>query len=62
MNKIEILQELPRLSATDRREIALAAWSLDADAEILRECDQRADERFLVLDRMELQDAPAKSR
>jgi hypothetical protein len=62
MSKAEILKELPRLSANERREIALAAWSLDADAAIMQDCDQRANEHFLMLDRMESQDAADQSR
>jgi hypothetical protein len=61
MSKSEIVAELPRLSLQERREIAMAIFALEADAEILRDCDQRADERFRLLDALEAEDAKAKS-
>ena len=61
MSKAEILAELPRLSSRERREVARFIFEMEQDAEILRECDQRADERFPILDAMETEDAKTKS-
>ena len=60
MSKTEILAELPRLEHRERREIARALFDIEADAQTLADCDQRADERFLMLDALEAQDAQAK--
>lgn len=61
MSKAEILAELPKLSVFERRELVEAIFHLDQDAEVLRECDERANERFLMLDAMEKEDAKAQS-
>ena len=62
MSKTEILAELPRLDHRERREIARALFDVEADAQTLADCDRRADERFLMLDALEAQDAQAKRR
>jgi hypothetical protein len=62
MSKTEILAELPRLGHQDRREIARALVDIEADAQTLADCDRRADERFLMLDALEAQDAQAERR
>jgi len=62
MSKTEILAELPRLDHRERREIARALFDIEADAQTLADCDRRADERFLMLDALEAQDAQAQRR
>ena len=61
MSKAEIIDELPRLSLQDRRELARLIFELEEGAEILRECDRLANERFLILDTMEAKDAQTQS-
>jgi hypothetical protein len=61
MSKHEIIAELPKLSREERREIAKTIFELDEDAVILRECDRMAEERFLMLDALEAEDAKTKS-
>ena len=58
----EILAELPKLSREERRRLAAAIFELDEDADLLRDCDRRADEHFRMLDVMEERDAEAGSR
>jgi len=62
MSKLEILAELPRLTHRDRREIAKRIFDLESDAQILADCDRRADERFQMLDAMEAEDAKKQTR
>jgi hypothetical protein len=62
MSKTEILAELPRLDHRDRREIARRLFEIEADAQVLADCDRRADEHFLMLDALEAHDAQTKSR
>ncbi len=59
MSKTEILAELPRLSKVERRQLVAAIFELEDEPQVLRDCDQRANERFLVLDQLEAQDAKA---
>lgn len=61
MSKAEILAELPRLSRRERREVVEAIFDLDQPADILRDCDRRANEHFLMLDALEAEDAKTKS-
>jgi hypothetical protein len=61
MSKSEILAELPRLSRQDRRELAEAIFQLEDEADVLRDCDQRANDCFLMLDALETEDAKTKS-
>lgn len=56
MSASEIIAELPKLSAADRRRVASAIFDLETDAELLRDCDKRADQRFSELDAMESAD------
>jgi hypothetical protein len=42
--------------------LAAAIFELDEDADLLRDCDRRADEHFRMLDVMEARDAEAGSR
>ena len=62
MSASEIMAELPKLSREERRRLAAAIFDLEDDADLLGDCDRRADEHFRVLDAMEEADAKAKSR
>ena len=62
MSASEILAELPKLSREERRRLAAAIFDLEEEADLLRDCDRRADQRFRMLDVMEEQDAQADSR
>ncbi|PZR72018.1 MAG: hypothetical protein DLM73_14400 [Chthoniobacterales bacterium] len=55
MSAAEIIAELPKLTFEERRRLAGAIFDLEAD--LLRDCDRRADERFSTLDAMESEDA-----
>jgi hypothetical protein len=61
MSKAEIAAELSKLSPKDRRELARLIFELEEDAEVLRQCDGGANERFLMLDAMEADDAQTGS-
>ena len=61
MSKAEIAAELTKLSPRERRELARLIFEMEEDAEVLGECDQNANERFLMLDAMETEDAKTKS-
>ena len=56
MSASEIIAELPKLSRTERRQLAVAIFELEEDADLLRDSDRRADERFRLLDMMEEED------
>ena len=62
MSASEIIAELPKLSRMERRQLAVAIFDLEEEADLLRDCDRRADERFRMLDMMEEQDGKASSR
>ena len=63
MSFAEIITELPRLSRPERRDLARRILDMeDEEATLLRETDQRADERFLMLDAMEEEDGKAGVR
>ena len=62
MSKAEIVAELPKLSSTDRRELARLIFEMEEDAGVLRECDRNANERFLMLDALEAEDAQNAAR
>jgi hypothetical protein len=53
MSASEILAELPKLSRQERRRLAAAIFDLEEEADLLRDCDRRADEHFRILDMME---------
>ena len=53
MSRAEIISEIPKLSHTDRREIMRCIVESEEDARTLADCDQRALERFQMLDAME---------
>ena len=62
MSASEIIAELPKLSPKERRRLAAAIFDLEEEAELLRDCDRRADEHFRILDLMEEKDAQTGSR
>jgi hypothetical protein len=61
MSTAEIIAELSRLSHNERREIIRHLLELEEDAELLADCDRRADERFLMLDAMEAEDGQSST-
>jgi len=62
MSTSEILEQLPKLSRKERREILNRLIELDEDAEILEERRRLADASFLMLDAMEAEDAERETR
>jgi hypothetical protein len=62
MSRAEIISEIPNLSHADRREIMRRLVAAEEDAQTLANCDQRAMERFQMLDAMEAQDEKNGSR
>jgi hypothetical protein len=56
MRASEIIAELPKLSFAERRRVAGAIFDLETEADLLRDCDKRADQRFAELDAMESKD------
>ena len=57
MSLAEIVSELPKLTRTERRELARRLFELaDEEGSILADCDRRADERFQMLDALEAED------
>jgi len=62
MSYTEILAELPRLTQSQRREIAERALALDDEAQILEERRHLADEAFRMLDALEDEDAKNPAR
>lgn len=62
MSAQQIIAELPKLSQTERRAIARQIFEMDEDAQLLADCDARADANFLMLDELEKQDAARQPR
>ena len=62
MSKAEILQQIPRLSHEERREIVRLIFQMEQEAEVLAECDRLALERFKMLYAMEAEDEKNASR
>ena len=62
MSASEIFAELPKLSREERRRLAAAIFDLEEEADLLRDCDRRADEHFRMLDVMEQRDASTDPR
>lgn len=62
MSSKEIIAVLGRLSHRERREIMQHILSIEDEAELLADCDRRADERFAMLDAMEAEDGQAAAR
>lgn len=56
MSSAEIMAEIPKLSHAARREIMRCLIEAEEDGVTLAECDQRALERFQMLDAMEADD------
>jgi hypothetical protein len=56
MSSAEIISEIPKLSHEARREIMRCLIEAEEEAATLAECDQRALERFQMLDAMEAED------
>jgi hypothetical protein len=56
MSRARIISEIPRLSHEARREIMRCIIEAEEAAVTLAECDQRALERFQMLNRMEAED------
>lgn len=56
MSTTQILRELPRLSHADRRQIARRLIELEEEAQMLADCDIRADANFQMLDALEAGD------
>lgn len=61
MSAAEIIAQLPKLSLTERRQLAGAIFDLETEAELLRDCDRRADEHFAILDAMEDEDGSTRA-
>ncbi len=49
MSASEIIAELPKLSRTERRQLAAAIFELEEEVDLLRDSDRRADERFRIV-------------
>jgi hypothetical protein len=62
MSASEIVAELPKLSREERRRVASAIFDMEEEADLLRDCDRRADEHFRMLDLMEEKDGQTGSR
>jgi hypothetical protein len=62
MSRAEILSEIPKLSHEARRDIMRRLIETEEDAQTLAECDQRALERFQMLDAMEAEDEKNPAR
>ena len=56
MSMAEILEELPRLSASERRALGRKLIELEPEREDNQTCDAMAREGFAMLDRMETED------
>ena len=62
MSKAEILQEIPKLSHEERREIVQLIFQMEQEAEVLADCDRLALQRFKMLDALEAEDETNASR
>jgi hypothetical protein len=62
MSSAEIISEIPKLSHEARREIMRRIIDVEQDAVTLAECDQRALDRFQLLDRMEAENEKNAAR
>ena len=62
MSRAEIISEIPKLSHQARREIMRCIMETEAESVILAECDQRALERFQMLDALEAEDEKNAAR
>lgn len=62
MSKAELAAEISKLPRQERRELASLIFGMEEDAQVLRDCDRAANERFLMLDAMEAEDEQTRSR
>ena len=62
MSKAELAAEISKLTQQERRELARLILDMEEDAQLLRDCDRAANERFLMLDAMEAEDEQARSK
>ena len=62
ISRAEIISEIPRLSHEARREIMRCIIDAEKEAVTLAECDQRALERFQMLDHLEAEDEKNAAR
>ena len=62
MSRAEIISEIPKLSHEARREIMRLLIEAEEEAATLADCDQRALERFQMLDEMEAEDETNAAR
>jgi hypothetical protein len=61
MSKAELAAEILKLPKPDRRELARLILDMEDDAQVLRDCDRAANERFLMLDAMEAEDEQTRT-
>jgi hypothetical protein len=57
-----MIAELRKLSRKERRQLAAAIFELEEEADLLRDYDRLADERFRMLDMMEEEDGKTSPR
>ena len=62
MSATEIINDLPKLTATELRAVRQKLVELAAENEDVAACDQSALEGALMLDQMEAEDARRQSR
>ena len=62
MSSAQIISEIPKLSHEARREIMRCIIEAEEEAMTLADCDQRALERFQMLDRMEAENEKNAAR
>ena len=60
MSKAELAAEIAKLPRQDRRDLARLIFDMEDDAEVLRDADRAANERFLLLDALEAEDEQSK--
>ncbi len=58
MRMAEIIDELPKLTHHERRELCRKIVEIESQGEEIDLCDEAAREGFAMLDQMEAQDAP----
>jgi hypothetical protein len=62
MSTAEIIAQLPKLSSVERRRLADPIFELEAEAQLLHDCDTRANENFAILDAMEAENSSTETR
>ena len=58
MSMAEIIDELPKLTHHERRELCRKIVEIESQGEDIDLCDEAPREGFAMLDQMEAQDAP----